>query len=181
MVTFAIVAICLTIGLISIAYGQTNQTITTPHFKFNYPDGWMVMKEGNRFNGYDTAVSPISESSAVDIGISEVPNVGILTDAQIIERLKHAMTTTPVAEDATLFESGINKYVVNNQTAPYSIHTISCGTYSSFDCKPRVHMAVIVKIGSQNYVMFQYTANEDVFDKYLSQVEAILRSVAPIK
>ena len=158
--------------------GNQTTTVTAPHFKFNYPNDWMVTGEGNMFNGYTTMVSPMSGEIA-RVSVGEIPN-DRSTDEALIETLDTLLETAAnkIGRESTPFESGTDIYIVNNQTAPYVIHTETCA-YSI--CDRIVKMETVVKIDGQHHALFEYAAEEDIFDKYLSQAEAILKTVTPIK
>jgi hypothetical protein len=155
-------------------------TVTTPNFTFNYPDGWIVQKEANRFNHYTTNLNP----SGFQVATLSIGGVAYdeITDAQIIERLDKVTSSSVEKTNPNIksepFESGIDKYIVGNRTAPYVIHLEKCIS-SYLSCTNQVHMSAIVTLERNERIMFQYIAEEDIFDKYLSQVEAVLKSIRP--
>ena len=80
--------------------------------------------------------------------------------------------------DASIFESGNDKYVVNNQSAPYVIATMD--KQNLFGYKQHlVIMAVAIPLGEDDGMVLQFIAEENDFDKLLGQVEGLIQSVKP--
>lgn len=66
MLTLASVAISLTLGLVTIAYGQEWSTWVDPDKQFNlqYPSNWTVTPRENRFEDQDVLFN-IDENSTI--------------------------------------------------------------------------------------------------------------------
>jgi hypothetical protein len=73
--------------------------------------------------------------------------------------------------DITEFEDGTDKYMINNKTAPYIIGTFeNCNLFSN--CSQYAVMGIFIRLDN-SYIIGQYMAQWNDFDKYLNQAEKI--------
>jgi hypothetical protein len=80
-------------------------------------------------------------------------------------------------------ERGTDKYIINNQTAPYVIakYDQTFRNYLGFltdRIENWVYMVVAIKIG-EDIIVAHYKNNEDKFDKDLPMAEKIFESIKP--
>jgi hypothetical protein len=78
----------------------------------------------------------------------------------------------------SVFESGDDKYFINNQSASYVIGTFTKTNLFGYE-RDFVVMAVAVQLNDDDAVLVQYIADKDDFDKLLGQVEGIIQTIAP--
>lgn len=76
------------------------------------------------------------------------------------------------------FESGTDKYIINNKTAPYVIGTFEKCDYLS-DCNQYAVMAILIRLDNV-VIIGQYIAQWNDFDKYFGQVEKIFESIREV-
>jgi hypothetical protein len=163
------------------------KTFTLDDFSFNMPSGCKSDKEQNRFQtdnvhlecGVSGGVHKemVFESGTYD----ELIDMSASPEAMIseVESMQH---TIYGAEYPETFESGADKYTVNNFSAPYVISTWEHVGHNLFGAelkKDIVGMAVAVKLSDNKVVLAQYIAAEDAFDKNLKKFEAAFKSIKP--
>jgi len=95
-------------------------------------------------------------------------------------------TTTLESLSADLFnngdtyESGADKYIVNNHTAPYAITKFETeGNLFFSNGLEMVGMVVLVHLSEDKIALVQYVAEPDDFDKFLSKAEKVIESITP--
>lgn len=194
MISFAGVAVSLTIGLFALAYGQETDTNTIKTFtskdgfSFDYPSNWNLIDRENRFTSISaTLVNKLVNDNSTwitfehnkRVNVSDTPNTDrIITaeeDKMTIDTLNTMMQNR---WNATLFENGTDKNIVNNVSAPYVI-----GTFEKCDfldnCNNYAVMLILMRL--DNAIIFgQYLAGWNDFDKYFGQVEKIFQSVKEV-
>jgi hypothetical protein len=149
-------------------------------FSFKYPSNWKLEERENRFTSMDArleygnndvqmtfeGMSPTDAGSASDI-------VG-RTDSELLDALETVIDDKNLG---SVFESGLDKYTINNRTAPYAIGTYSTESLFGISLEMAVMMTA-VHVGDE-LVLIQYLAEEDDFDKHLPKVEQVLNSITP--
>lgn len=86
-------------------------------------------------------------------------------------------------ENYNVVETGTDKYVINNRTAPYVLGTFDQEFSNAFglsSTEPWVLLTMTIRLNDDEPVLVQYRNNEDDFDKDLPMVERILRSIEVI-
>jgi hypothetical protein len=97
-----------------------------------------------------------------------------LSDDQTLERLEEIME-----RKGNIFESGIDKQMANNRTAPYVIGTYSTESLFGKSFK-MVELLTSVRLPSNEIVGVEYHAEENDFDKYLPIAKQVIKSISPI-
>lgn len=141
-------------------------------FSFNYPSDWNATGKENRFDSYDATVS-----SGFDVDVRfafDEDNPGYSHDDDIILQSLEGLNST--FDNFRIFEKGTDKYIINNQTAPYIIATFD--EERPFLPRNGALMSVFVKLGD-NFVVGYYSSEKNNFDKYLDTAEKILKSIRP--
>lgn len=82
-----------------------------------------------------------------------------------------------------IVETGTDKYVINNHTAPYIMGTYDQVFYTLFGgerTEPWVLMTMMIKLDSDDMILVQYRNSEDDFDKQLPMAKKIFQSVKAV-
>jgi hypothetical protein len=162
-----------------------SKSYTVPsEFSFKYPTNWKLHERENRFSTIDAMLTygqfnyPVVRLEGVNRSEFDVPS----SDNELIDFIATMMINDL---DATVFENGSNKYIINNQSAPYVIGTYercclyNLGTGESTDV-PYASMYAIVNLNKDQIVLMRYETQRDDFDRYLPNVERILKSITPV-
>jgi hypothetical protein len=154
--------------------GSKLKTATADDFSFSYPSSSELQERENRF----TSVSATLELKKDDtIGIqfeAYSPDVGVEMNVDTLETV-----LTGMYDSANIFESGEDKYLINNKSAPYAIATYSSENIFGYS-HDYVVMAILINLGNDDYVIGQYITTQDDFDNYLDNAEQIFQSVRPV-
>lgn len=151
------------------------KTFTAPgKFTLEYPSGWKLEDKENRFTSKEATLEH-KDGSAIIFEYGADYSDLYADDNDVVDSLN---TVSEQNYDSTLFESGTDKYVINNQTAPYIISTFEKSNIFGYEHQ-YVVMAIYIKLGNAAMIG-QYLAQEDDFDKHLEQVEKIFQSVKGI-
>jgi hypothetical protein len=180
-VAFALIAIVtsLIIAPIDVAAQKGWKTYKVEdEFSFRYPSNWdLTEKEKeNRFTSRDAT---LNHGEGVitfehDANISELYEG--YTDQELLNKIEE---TSRSAYEATEFESGTDKYIINNMTTPYMISTFTKANVFGHDHDYAI-LGMVIKLSATDFVIAQYLSTQDDFDKQLNTVEKILQSVKPI-
>jgi hypothetical protein len=146
-------------------------------YTFDYPAGCKIEKKENRFTARDATLDCEGQMTFIFEGragfsdtISGYSDQDLLSNMEdVIERVY----------DAQVFESGTEKYVINNETAPYVVATFSKTLSNIFGYEKTfnyVAMALAVKIGDDTIIV-QYLNDENGFDKGLPKAEKLFQSI----
>ena len=141
-------------------------------YSFNFPSSsWELIEKKNRFS-YDVTLENYEGETAV-ITFIHGPEYHYLYRGSIdsigtMKSLQH--------DDLSIFESGSDKYVINNQTAPYVI-----STYTQTDPYKEVAVLTIaISLEGNNTVIAEYYTVQNDFDKHLGDAEKIFQSIKPV-
>jgi hypothetical protein len=171
-ITLMVVLIVAIASAVGITNSVAAKTVTSEGYTLDAPTGWKVKGQENRFSGFQNTLS-YSHGGKTGSIVIEHSDVFAGVDADRMETvLKMAY------DDASVFESGDDKYVVNNMSAPYVIATFTKTNLFGFE-RDFVVMAVAVQLTDEDAVNVQYIADKNDFDKLLPQVEKIIQSVKP--
>jgi hypothetical protein len=160
------------------AYGKTY--IVPDEFSFQYPNNWKLEGKENRFSSSDASLT-YGKGLTVQVnfeGIKSEDPSGIMvgqSDDLMVEAMEHAFGKI---YDATPYESGADKYIVNNHTAPYALGTYTVPALFGKDID-MVAMVAAVHVNDDETVLFSYLAEQNDFDKYLPKVEKVMQSITP--
>lgn len=145
-------------------------------FSFDYPPNWEVKGRENRFNGFSaTLENKLANNNFIYfqyLNKSDLSHLEDKTDKIKIDFLSNAIRDN---YEGTAFESGADKYIINNKTAPYVIGVVDkCNTLSY--CSHYAIMQIFIRL-NESGVIGQYIAQQDDFDMFLNQTEKIFQSV----
>jgi hypothetical protein len=170
---FSLAVLFLIVFTATNIYGDDWKNYTVEgKFSFNYPSDWNVTGKENRFDPYDAKVSNGSVSVTFDL---DEDDPGYSNDDFILQSLETASNNS--FDNLEIFEKGTDKYIINNQTAPYIIATFD--EDRPFLPRNAALMFVFVKFGD-NWIEVYYTSEKNDFDKYLATAEKIMKSIRPI-
>jgi|GEM_PF-3530394 len=168
----------LTFAIISAANMTNNaiaKTVTGDGYTLNAPSGWKITNKENRFTSFDKTLSydKGGKIGSIKLEHSDSFNTNANYNTDQLEQV-----IGMVYPDASVFESGNTKYMVNNETVPYVIATMT--KENLFGYKHHfVVFAATVPLSDNDGLIVQYIATEDDFDKLNSQVEGIIQSIKP--
>jgi hypothetical protein len=154
------------------------KTFDNDKYKFEYPNGCKLEKKENRFTSIDASMDCKGDASFQFETTDTLSDVLIEdTDDGMLDTLLTALESqwSGVYE----IERGTDKYIINNQTAPYIITSYDQEFSNAFGLTKTENwglMAIVMKIGN-DIVIGQYQNNEDSFDKQLPMAEKIFQSV----
>jgi len=141
-------------------------------FSFQYPSNWNVQERENRFTSIDARLD--YRNNDVQMTFEGSP-VGLAnTDEEMLQALKSYVENK---DNGNVFESGIDKQMNNNKTAPYVIGTFSAKSLFGLPLNA-VDLVTAVNLPNNGQVIVQYIANENNFDKYLPKVKQIVSSIS---
>jgi hypothetical protein len=144
-------------------------------YSFKYPSNWKLEERENRFTSVDARLEYGNNDVQVIFERGE-ETLNFASNDQLLGAMK---TVIESKNSGAVFESGLDKYVFNNQTAAYAI-----GTYETEPLfGSALNMVVFVTgvhIADNELVLVQYVAEENDFDKYFPKVEEVLNSISPI-
>jgi hypothetical protein len=168
----------LTFAIIS-AVSMTNtamaKTVTGNGYTLEAPNGWKVTNKENRFTSTDKTLDYDKAGKVGSVKLEHSDSFGVDSNYNT-DQLEEVIGN--VYPDASVFESGDTKYMVNNETVPYVIATMT--KENLFGYKHHfVIFAATVPLGDDEGLIVQYIATEDDFDKLNSQVEKIIQSIKP--
>jgi hypothetical protein len=172
----SVIVIAALIFAILSAVGVTNtvaaKTVTADGITFEAPTGWKIQDKENRFTSIDTTLDYDKGAKAGAIVLEH-------DDAfSGVDLYKMELVMGMAYPDSSVFESGEDKYFVNNQSAPYVISTYTKTNLFGYK-HDFVVMAVAVQLNDYDAVNVQFVAQENDFDKLLPQVEKIIQSIKP--
>jgi hypothetical protein len=162
--------VCL---VVSTSINAEAKPFKTGSYSVNLPNGCKTEDEQNRFS--DDAYFKC-KTYAFQFEMAGAPYTG--TDAELPDQLM-----TVIEEkwsDPQEVERGTDKYIINNQTAPYIQATYKQEFTTLFglpgDSKDWVYMVVGIKMGD-DMLYAQYKNDQSHFDKQLPIFEKVLQSV----
>jgi len=145
-------------------------------YSFQYPSNWKLQERENRFTSIDARLKYGNNAVQMVFEGGSNSTFATQTDDQRLDALKSFIESK---NSGNVFESGIDKQMTNNGTAPYVIGTYS--TPSLFGIPLNVVALVTsVHLPNDETVLVQYVAKENDFDKYLPKVKQVINSVSPL-
>jgi hypothetical protein len=104
----------------------------------------------------------------------DISDLGTPTDSQFLETMEALIEDQ---NDGSVLESGIDKYVINNRSAPYAIGIYT--TEGLFGNSFNVALLVTsVHVTDDEVVLVRYVAEQDDFDKYLPKAKQVINSIS---
>jgi hypothetical protein len=190
-IVFVTMALISIFGVcIPVTYGQTEtdkiKTFTSKdNFTFDYPSNWKLTDRQNRFTTVSATIeNKLGNTNSTFIifehfkkmNVSD-PNYDKETGDQItIDNLNTGMQNKWNTKE---FESGTDKYIIDNRTAPYVIGTFEkCNIFSY--CNQYAVMAILIRL-DDSVIIRQYMAQWNDFDLFLNQAEKIFQSVRDVE
>jgi hypothetical protein len=143
-------------------------------FSFQYPSNWKVQERENRFTTIDARLN--YRNNDVQMTFEGSPIALANTDDEMLQALKSYIETK---DNGNVFESGIDKQMINNKTAPYVIGTFSAKSLFGLPLNA-IELVTAVNLPNNELVIVQYIAKENDFDKYLPKVKQVVSSISPI-
>jgi len=182
--TFSVVGISgilLAIGSISVlAYAAVWRIETTDGFSFKYPTTWDLEERENRINSISATLDYDRGGNYGQI-LFEHYDPDLSESIQSSENVVQNMETvlTNVYDGARIYETATDKYVINNQSAPYVLAKFSRSTLLGIE-HDYVVMAIVINLGANDVIFAQYISAENDFNKLLGTAEQIFHSVKSV-
>ena len=163
--------------LVLIPVNAEAKTFDNGNYKFEFPNGCKNEQKENRFTSVDADLDCKGNASLrFETGEVITDRLSGDTDNGMIDTMYSVLEQT--SDGFSEVERGTDKYMINNQTAPYLIATYDQEFSNAFGVTKTenwVTMVVIIKSGDN--IIVQYENDEDHFDKDLPMVEKIFKSV----
>ena len=164
-----------------ILFGSTSaeaKTYENDIYSFQFPNGCKIEEKENRFTTIDASIECKEDTGfQFESGGDFSNSLAGYSDDELVDTL---LTVKESQWDNVVeVERGVDKYFINNKTAPYIITTYDQKFSNAFgleSTKPWVSMTMVIKVGDQ-LILAQYMNNEEDFDKQLPTAEKIFRSV----
>jgi hypothetical protein len=140
---------------------------------FNFPSSWDVKDRENRFTSIIATLEYEKGGKSASIILEHDPVFsGMSTD--VLETMLGEMY-----DGASVFESGTDKYVINNQSAPYIIGTFTQANLFGYEHN-FVVLGLAIELGNYDAAFVQYVTDENTFDTLLGDAEQIIKSVKAV-
>lgn len=170
--------VCL---VISTSMNAEAKLFKTNSYTVNLPNGCKTDTEQNRFSDDAFFKCKNMGNAEGDLAFEMAGSPYTGTDAELPDQLMTVISDK--WSDPQEVERGTDKYVINNQTAPYIIAKYKQEFTSLFglpsDSKDWAYMVVGVKMGDDMlYAQYKNSANK--FDKQLPIFEKVLQSIKPV-
>ena len=169
----------ISLGPIYVEAQKGSKTYTVEdEFSFKYPSNWELQERENRFTTMDAKLKyGNNDVQMIFEGLRTTDSpIASADDNSILEVMK---TVIEGKNEANVFESGVDKYVINNRTAPYVIGTYKPTNLFGVSLN-MVDMMTTVHVNDDEIVLVQYLAEQNDFDKYLPKVEEVIKSISPV-
>jgi hypothetical protein len=155
------------------------KTISTDSYTVEIPNGCKVDEKENRFTTTDATVDCKGDVSMRFESGETITDMLGETDDEIMDNMLSGIDY--MWNGANEVERGADKYVINNQTAPYVIATytqefINRLTGLPVESEPWVYMTVAFRVGDQ-VMIASYWNNEESFDRQLPMFERVLKTI----
>lgn len=150
-------------------------------FSFKYPSNWKLEERENRFTSIDARLEYGNNDVQMTfegMGESDGDSAAVIAGADDNQLLDGVETVLEGKNQGSVFESGLDKYMINNRTAPYAIGTFT--TESLFGISLDMVVLLTAVHLNDEVVLVQYYAEEDDFDKHLPKAEQVLQSITPV-
>lgn len=170
------------IGVPVLAEAKTYELDT---FSFEIPKGCKVDKEKNRFDSDSTHLECGNDKELVFESGTNLDFVDLTQPpTAVVSELEALMELAYGEDNPEIFESGADKYTINNASAPYALATWTHTGYNLFGAeltKDVAGMVIAIKVDENTVALGQYIAPEEDFDKFLKKAEGAFESVQPIE
>lgn len=182
--TFSVVGISgILLAIVSnsaLAYAAVWRLETTDGFSFKYPITWDLEERENR-------ITSISATLDYDRGgnygqiLFEHYDQDLSETIQSSENVVQNMETvlTNVYDGARIYETATDKYVINNQSAPYVLAKFSKSDLLGIE-HDYVVMAIVINLDAKDVIFAQYISAENDFNELLGTAEQIFQSVKSV-
>jgi hypothetical protein len=156
------------------------KTYENEKYTFEYPNGCKLEKSENRFSSADASMECKGDAGFLfESGDDESTLTwSDLSDDEMVSNLEETLGN--IHYGSNVIESGTDKYMINNQTAPYVIGTYDQEFHNLFGTTKTEEwalMLMLIKLDNGEHVLVQYRNNEDSFDRQLPMAEKIFQSV----
>jgi len=156
------------------------KTYENEKYTFEYPNGCKLEKSENRFSSADASMECKGDAGFLfESGDDESTLAwSDLSDDEMVSNLEETLGN--IHYGSNVIESGTDKYMINNQTAPYVIGTYDQEFHNLFGTTKTEEwalMLMLIKLDNGEHVLVQYRNNEDSFDRQLPMAEKIFQSV----
>jgi len=173
--------VCLVVSSYSSAEAEAKE-FKTGSYSVNMPNGCKTEREENRFSddAFFKCKNMGNAEGNIAFEMAGAPYTG--TDAELPDQLMTVISDK--WSDPQEVERGTDKYVVNNQTAPYVIATFEQEFTGLFGLPTKsedwVYMVVGIKM-DDDMLYAQYKNSANKFDKQLPIFEEVLKDIKVIK
>jgi len=173
--------VCLVVSSYSSAEAEAKE-FKTGSYSVNMPNGCKTEREENRFSddAFFKCKNMGNAEGNIAFEMAGAPYTG--TDAELPDQLRTVISDK--WSDPQEVERGTDKYVVNNQTAPYVIATFEQEFTGLFGLPTKsedwVYMVVGIKM-DDDMLYAQYKNSANKFDKQLPIFEEVLKDIKVIK
>lgn len=156
------------------------KTYENEKYTFEYPNGCKLEKKENRFSTANANMECKGDAAfQFESGSDFSDSLLYSSDDGLIDDMLSALEVN--YDNVQEVERGADKYIINNQTAPYIIATYDQG-FTNFlglpaEPRPYVMMMIMIKISDDEKILGEYINDEDGFDKQLPMAEKIFQSV----
>jgi hypothetical protein len=172
---------CILAGICLVVFATTSaegKEFKTDSYSVDVPNGCKTESKENRFS--DDAYFDCKAGYGFQFTLEGSPYTG--TDEELPDQLLRVIEEIwyPIEE----VERGTDKYIINNQTAPYVQATYEQEFTTAFgfpgESEDWVYMVVGIKMGD-DMLYAHYKNDQNNFDKELKVFEKVLKSIEIIK
>ena len=179
--TFSVSGILFAIVSISaLAYAAVWRIETTDGFSFKYPTTWDLEERENRFTSISATLDYDRGGKYGQILFEHYdPDLSetIQSSENVVDNMETVLTN--VYDGARIYETGTDKYVINNQSAPYVLAKFSKSNLIGIE-QHYVVMAIVINLGTNDVIFAQYISAEKDFNKLLGTAKQIFQSVTSV-
>ena len=176
LLLFILAGVCL---VVSVSTSAEAKEFKTGSYSVNMPNGCKTETEENRFSDDASFTCKGLGNAEGDIQFEMAGSPYTGTDAELPDQLL-TVITDKWGSSVEEVERGTDKYIINNQTAPYVQATFEQEFTTLFglpgDSEDWVYMVVGIKTGD-DMLYAQYKNDQSNFDKDLKVFEKILKSI----
>ena len=173
-ILFAIVSIS------ALAYAAVWRIETTDGFSFKYPTTWDLEERENSFTSISATLDYDRGGKYGQILFEHYdPDLSetIQNSENVVDNMETVLTN--VYDGARIYETGTDKYVINNQSAPYVLAKFSKSNLIGIE-QHYVVMAIVINLGTNDVIFAQYISAEKDFNKLLGTAKQIFQSVTSV-
>lgn len=179
MLKYILVVAVLAAALFYVVPVEAKTFTAEDKYTAQYPGGCKTERGDNRFS--DTLTLECKGDIGIQLENDEIfiDQLSGDTDDGMIDTLLSVLDR--MHDGVEEVERGTDKYVINNQTAPYVIANYE-QTFTNFlglpaDSEDWVEMAIAIKLGNGDFVVGQYRNTQDDFDEDLPMALKVFKSV----